>query len=624
MGPLALRNLRVELTALRRQGVELSPNRSPFLKLEARTELDDLAAAPNAAARSALAATLGRPLLTFNDHGNAALSTWARRQRQRLTQAAQAPYRPAGPVAPAAQPERGAASGPAVPPPGSGQAIRSRAADGLVDWLAARLLPDVQAYVRTPSVRPQLLLYVGRPGSGRRETLERLLPQLGLKRVEVTAAPGLNELLAALEVNLAATLGEAPPLPESTELARVGPLLMRAGPLAIVLRDAERLSRESVRLIDFLMGLSHPLLVIALTTPAGQAGLEGLLGHHDQPGWLQVIHAPALTPESLDAASLVALPAAQAQHADIRFEAIRQTEGFLAAIRSELPTLSSARGRLSPNLKRTLRAEVAVALGDEVAALQTLALLPGPFTEATAQGTLHQAGNQPEGPSGLEHRPARGLIRRALQACILERVDSVLAVRMPEIQLRLPDSAPLLCFRSELQRAALAGSLDADVRQSLKRRLCVVPVTAQSAGPEVSLTPLTAALGVGGASQTHHLPGGYAVLAREDGWTVMRLGAAGHTVPRLELNFTPPAHASRWQLQLRLQRLDRGPEDSGIHVLHSPSAGQRPQVLSARPWSQPLEEGAWVQAAGDLSGRHLCLSVQASDVILHLGHPQFS
>lgn len=608
-GIQALRNLRVELTALRRQGIELSPNRSPFLRLDSQTELDALAAAPSADACSTLAATLGRPLLDFNDLGNAVLATWARRQRQRLSKVAQVPatYRTAHCSGhPQSSGTEAAADADSAnrraPPDTPGAADR-----GLVEWLAAHVLPDIQAFVRTASAQPQLLLYVGRPGSGRRESLERLVPQLGLAKIEVTAGPSLDDLLTALEVNMVATLGEPASLPDLAGLSRVGRMIMKAGPLAIVLRDAERLGTDSVRLIDFLMGLSHPLLVIAMTTPAGQFHLEGLLGHHDQPGWFRVLHAPALTPESLNAA---------AQDGDSRFEAIRQTEGFLAAIRCQLPTSSSARGRLGQDLKRMLRAEAAVALGDGVEFMQILALLPGPFTEATAQGTLS--------PHGLESPRARRLLRRALQAGILERVDSVLAVQMPEMHLRLPDAAPLLWFCSELQRAALAGSLDADVRQNLKRRLCLLPLSAQPDGPEVTLTSAESVPQLSGPTSTRSLPGGYVLLARDDGWTVMRLGAANHAVPRLELNFTPAATARHWQLQLRVQRLEQRPEDSGVHLLKCDSAGHDRRTLDVRPWSPPLEQGQWLQARGEVSGRNLCVSVHASDVILHLGRPQFS
>lgn len=617
-GVQALRSLRVELTALRRRGIELSPNRSPVLRLEARTELDDLAAMLSVNARAGLAATLGRPLLDFQDHGNAALATWARRQRQRLSHAAQSrpPHTPQEPASVHDHPGTGV--GVTASDTSQGASTRSAlsaAAPGaladlkLVDWLATRVLPDFQAFVKPASLRPQLMLYVGRPGSGRRESLERLLPQLGLTQVEVTAGPSLDSLLTALEMNLVARLGEHVSPTNTPILSRTALMMMHAGPLALVLRDAERLGSESVRAIDFLMGLSHSLLVIAVTTPAGQPALERLLGHHDQPGWFHVIHAPALTPESLDGTVM-------AQDTDSRFETIRQTEGFLAAIRSQLPTSTAGRGRLNQDLKRTLSAEVAVALGDDMASFQLLALLPGAFTEAIAQGTL--------GQDGLTHRQVRALIRHALQAGILERVDRVMTVQLPDMDLRLPDAAPLFSFRSELQRAALAGLLDADVRQNFKRRLCVVPVTAQPSGPEVRLAPATSAPGLGGASRSCQLPGGYLLLTREDGWTVMRLGAADHAVPRLELNFTSAAPARRWQLHLRLQRLAGRPEDSGVHLLNSANATHRSAHLETQPWSQPLNEGAWMQAAGELDGRPLCLSVQASDIILHLGRPQFS
>lgn len=602
-GPQGLRNLRVELTALRRQGIELCPNRASSLRLDALTELDDLQKR-SSEGPGALVAALAQPLQTFNDHGNPVLAAWVQQQRQRLTQAVEqlsgAPARP--------------------------QAEPAVAADQhLVQWLAQRVLPEFQSFVH--DVRhPQLALYVGRPGSGRREALELVLAQLGLNQIEISAADRLNDLRSLLLIHLKAACQDgAPPnthrmvpdpAAQTPDLAELVPLLLQAGPLALVVRHAERLSREAARLIDLLMGLNRPLLLVAITTPAGQVPLEELLGHHDQPGWFHVIHAPALTPESLPVGGLQLAPGTDRPDSDTRFEIIRQTEGFLGAIRCQLPVSSSLRGRLGQRLQRTLRAEVTTGLGSDLTHLERLALLPGPFSEAVARDTLGRAGLDPGGTTRL--------LQRALQAGILERVDSVLSVQMPGAHLRLPDAAPLLCFRSELQRAALAGSLDAGERHRLKRPGCPLPTVVHAAGPGVAVSALTVSPTLLEPHVSTPLPGGYVLLTRTGGWSLLRLGAADHAVPRLELHFAVPSGAQHWQLRLRLQCwTPLAPADPGLHVLSGVSATSR--EVTAAPWPQPLEPGRWIQARGSLQGQPLPfgLSVQATNLIAHFEHPEF-
>ncbi|MFC4454792.1 hypothetical protein [Deinococcus sonorensis] len=600
-GPQGLRNLRVELTALRRLGIELSPNRSSSLSLHALTELDDLQQR-SGQARARLAATLTQPLLNFNDHGNPALGAWARRQRHHLTRAVE-------------QLVSAATSGAAQPSAPLGVPADRH----LVQWIADRILPELQSFVQGAR-HPQLALYVGRSGSGRRESLDLALTRLGLTQVEVTASASLDSMQLLLRANLMKALHQTEPqdVPqrvhrhgaEPSELSELTQLLMKAGPLAIVVHAGERLSLETTQLIDLMLGLARPLLVVVVATSAGRSQLEDLLSHHDQPGWFQVIAVPTLTPESLPA-RFGEDAASGSLDSDDRFEIIRQSEGFLAAIRCQLPSSASVRGRLGQRLHRTLHAELAVVLGADLEYLQVLALLPGPFSEVTALGTLSQA--------GLEIGRARWLLRHALQACILEHVDSVIAVRMPQRQVRLPDDARLLWFHSELQRAALAGSLDAGERHRLKPSVCTLPTVVEPSGPGITLTPSTTAPALVERHDSTLLPGGYVLLTRAGGWTVQRLGAAGHAVPRLELHFAAPAAARRWQFLVQLQR--RTGAEPGVQVLNG--AGQLFQQVRAEPWLQPLEPGGWMQAEGALRDQRLILAVQATDLILHLERPTF-
>ena len=73
-----------------------------------------------------------------------------------------------------------------------------------------------------------------------------------------------------------------------------------------------------------------------------------------------------------------------------------------------------------------------------------------------AQGILSE--------SGVGSSQVHALLKRAVQVGVLDRVDSVVTIQMPQMHARLLDTTPLLCFRSELQRAALASSLGASAR----------------------------------------------------------------------------------------------------------------------------------------------------------------
>ena len=327
-GQQGLRNLRVELTGLRQRGIELSPNRAPSLSLRATTELDDLQA-QSGEARVRLRQDWRRPLQNFTDHGNPELAAWARRQRQRLTQSINH-------LVSLTQNQQ-------VPAPLGISPLINSVDQHPVQWLADRVLPELQAF--TQGVRhPQLAICVGRSGSGRRECLDLVLPRLGLTQVEIPAASSLDQLCSQLMVGLMTVPKERASqealgslqdqVPEAADLSTLIHLLMQAGPLAIVLRHAERITIAGVQMIDFLMGLGRPLLVVAVTTFAGQPRLEKMLGHHDQPGWFQEIEVPALTPESLP--TQMDWPGLDLD-SDARFEIIRQTEGFLGASRCQLP-----------------------------------------------------------------------------------------------------------------------------------------------------------------------------------------------------------------------------------------------------------------------------------------------
>ncbi|MFC4639971.1 hypothetical protein [Deinococcus hohokamensis] len=574
-GKAGLQNLRVELSVLRRQGLDLSPHRAPHLTLRAVLR-------PSVPGQE--------PLADFNDHGNPLLRDWAEQQRLRLRLLGTAP----GLDLPTTSPS-GAASAEAGP----------------LAWLASQLRVRLEPVVAAARHRPQLLVYVGRQASGRRETLRRLLPELGLSVVEVSAAPSSDEMLPSLLLNLCPLLeGSArhdaetllhTPHPDLL-LAHLGRLLRSVrAPLAVVLHGAERLGPQSVGMVNFLMDLPRPLLTVAVTTPAGAEGLEVLLSAHARPGQLHVAAVPLLTTESFtDPAGTFA------QHA----ERVRQSEGWLAAASSpELQApLSGLRARLNADVKRVLRAEVSAA-GLELAAFRLLAAVPSPFPEGTALKLLTGRGRT--------EAQAHAILEAGLATGVLERVADVLEVTLPQGTARVPDGLYPLAFASELQRAALAAGLDPSERTSLRQVAGPPPVSRPRLSGVLDAQP-TPPPARPQLSQAHRLPSGFLLLQGEGSFSVMRLGAPGHTAPTLYVQLGAPPDAQNWQFDFQLQGIDPAALRSPLHVV-APAGGDRgPAALLG--WSGDLEPDTWYRASGPLAagGRRLRLCLQGSDVLVHV------
>lgn len=577
-GKAGLQNLRVELSVLRRQGIDLSPHRAPHLTLRA-------VLAPAAPGQA------DEPLADFNDHGNPLLRDWAAQQRLRLR------HQGAGPGLPTTSlPAANAEAGPLA-------------------WLASQLRARLEPVMAAARQRPQLLVYVGRQASGRRESLRRLLPDLGFSVVELTAGPSSDEMLPSLLLNLCPLLEggarqDAEALlhtPPESMLAQLGRLLRSVrSPLAVVVHCAERFSAQSIGMLDFLMDLPRPLLTVAVTTPAGAEGLELLLSAHARPGQVHVAAVPLLSTESFaDPAS--DQPGAFAQHA----ERVRQSEGWLAAASSpELQApLSGLRARLNADVKRILRAEVSAA-GLALPAFRVLAAVPSPFSESTALKLLTGGGRS--------EAEAHAILEAGLASGVLERVADVVEVSLPQVTARVPDGLYPLAFTSELQRAALAAGLDPSERTSLRQLAGPLPLSRPRLSGVLEARPaaLPATLR---RAQTHRLPGGFLLLPAEDGFSVMRLGAPGHAAPTLYVQLGAPPETRGWQFDLQLQGLDPAAVRPAVHVVAPDTREREPAALLA--WSSDLAPDTWYRVAGTLgaAGRpQLRLCVQGNDVLMHV------
>ncbi|MFC4424662.1 hypothetical protein [Deinococcus navajonensis] len=581
-GKAALQNLRVELSVLRRQGLDLSPHRAPHLTLRATL-------------KPPLPGQSSEPLADFNDHGNPLLRDWAEKQRLRLRHLGGMP-----------QPGRSRADLPGA----------SDAEAGPLAWLTSQLRDRMEPIVASARHRPQLLVYIGRQASGRRETLRRLLPELGVSLVELTAGPSSDEMLPNLLLNLSPLLeggarqdAEAllhTPHPDLLQ-AQLGRLLRGVrSPLAVVLHNAERLSAQSMGVVNFLMDLPRPLLTVAVTTPAGAEGLEVLLSGHARPGQLHVEAVPLLTTESF-----ADPPGAFAQHA----ERVRQAEGWLAAATSpELQApLSGLRARLNADLKRVLRAEISAA-GLELSAFRLLAAVPSPFSEGTALKLLTSRGRS--------EAQAHAILEAGLATSTLERVADVVEVCLPQATARVPDGLYPLAFTSELQRAALATGLDPSERTSLRQLTGTPPASRPRISgvlePQPTATPARPQL-----SRTHRLPGGHLLLQGEGSFSVLRLGAPGHTASTLYVQLSAPPDARNWQFDLQLQGIDPAALQAGVHVV-DPGSGQRGPV-TLLGWGSDLEPDTWYRVTGPLAAGvpRLRLCVQGSDVLAHVTDIRF-
>ncbi|PTA69767.1 hypothetical protein C8263_01775 [Deinococcus arcticus] len=596
-----LQNLRVELSALRRVGVSLGPARAATLQSPLSTDLDLWEEDQDPDLDRWLSALGPAPLSGLDDPAHPALAAWLARGRAAL----------------GARVRRALRRRLDREPPARAEDARRRLStqgwhlDELPGPAPTALAATLAPVLARAQGEVQALLYTGRAASGRGELLSAALRAAGWHPVGVTVVPSVAHLLASLVLQLRRHLSpvlqaEADALLASSagaerDLVALSGLLRHLGqPVAFVLRGAEGLNEDTARALGFMLNWPATLLLALITTPQGEGRVRAHLGTAAAPGRLTTAEHPPLTPAEVAAL----LPPGRAHDA---VEILRQSEGWWPAARALAATPDVAvRRRLDPALRTLLATELRAALSDPDR-LAPLAALPAPFAQAQALDVLTQEGaTVPE---------AEATLRAALRSGILERVPaSFQAALAPDRPVRPLDGEQPLAFVSELQRAMLAGVLDASARTRL-RTWAPQPLTRTGPvqpWPAQALAAPTSLLG----AEVRALGFGYRLLQAAHGFTLLRCGLPEHHAPELALQVgAPPAPRWHWQLAACVARRD-APAHHRPFALRLQRPGQpAPEVLLPA-----LEVGRWVQLSGTGQGPVLEVLCAGANVVLHVAN----
>lgn len=615
-----LGSLRVELSKLRQLGIELSPERAPLLRSTVPTDLHSLTQWTPAGDMEWLR---GLPLGGLDEAMTPALLPWLHQQRSRLEQDIQRVLQQALVQAVSEQQtvyaaqirDRAAAWGWTLSEPAPQQDFHPARA------LAAGLTADLLRAARQAERAPHVLLFVGRHGSGRREALQAALENHPWPAVHLDAVAYSTLLVMSLMMRLLPVLREdlrpalhalmARSLPADQAMTALSALLLaHNSPLVVVIHGAESLGDDVAPLFDFALNWPLPFLLVLVSTDAGEGAVTRLLGRHVRPERFSLSRTRPLCADDLRSPDLPTplLPATE-RHL---FQVARQSEGWATAALGllHMPQPLAQRVPMPPEVRAVLIGEAYQAMGNHLAVLAPLAALPGPFSVSLALATLRRVLHGIEADQTLE---------RALSTGLLERVPEYLDVALPSGTFSVPDGDHPLAFRSELQRAALAGTLDSALRASLRQASPAAPSAAQASPLSVQGAVSRSALPADPMTQTTiSLPGGYRLHFAPDVATLLRLGARGHHPPEVRLHFRTPEHATQWQFTFCVETVHTGEEAFPLWIL-GPDAATPPLPIVVP------QDCQWFSASGPLSapGASLVIGMRARDLILHLADLEF-
>lgn len=654
---LALQNLRVELSNLRRLGVDLGPSRAPLLNAQATTDLDAWEQALNQDLSTWLAALGERLLDGLDEPSNPGLTIWLEQQRQELTKRIEATLQRRFELE-------------SVRSPGNAALILERATHlglTLVDtvkppqplpWIATAVAAPIHLALSHAQRQPHLLIYTGRYASGREDTVATVLTGAGWRHLAVTASRSPRHLLASVLLQLRLQL--PPDLQEQTDtlLGSLGndeydqlklcQLLMRwRHPVALILNGAEALNSETAPMLEFMLNWPLQLLIVAIARPSAEGSIRQLFGQHV--GISRITSVPAAELNSNAVASLC-----QGPSTTTHLEILRQAEGWLPAV-----TFLANHGgglerrvRFSPHLRHLLLSDVHAGTGYEPRSYARLAGLNGPFTETQAAQVLAENGVTPAEVSNM--------LRVGLRSGLLERVPVQLTVSTSGAVMRTADGERPLDFTSEQQRAALAGLLDGDERWHLRTIFSPQTLYAPggqlwpvriSCGPCPTLTessnqePSAAPNELLEPESAYFLGCGFRLLRRGPLLTLMRLGMPGHTAPAAALTF-PATHTYpdgteqplpraiwRWSLDFKIsvpRDLD-GEVPVAVRVQLPGQLGPdllRPGLLNSNQKSAgpppTLQAGQWYQMEGPGTGSSLEFICTSPDLLVQVTDVQFT
>lgn len=612
-----LANLRVELAALRKQGLDLFPSRQALLSLHARLDLDawlETGRTLGGADPSGwLAALRGLPLSGLEDLGTPAFQEWVAARRWaileqvevalgevRAEQLARGHHARAELVR--LRGERlglhlpGTAFGTALPgspspPPGERPAPPPEEPGeepGLCGDLSFRGAAEAEVLrrvaARAERGEPQLVVLTARRGAGKRTLISETFRDTPWQVVQVQGDGPRSLVVAAVAQQLLRLLPSElhPPLravlhggsSENEELAQLADSATRSGrPLVFVLHDLSGAGPALASAVRLVLDLPAPLLLVLCTASEYDRGrVTRGLGTLD----LGRVHHLTLAPPSLGA-TVQALRERWpgAERGDLHAWAGRlqqQSDGWLLHLRALLdnPPAEGRRAPLPAPVQQALLAEMGGWPPELAHALPAWSLIYGGFDEDLA--------------SRLAGLDAALLLREAVARGLLSPASPVEEVHLPALTYRASDLVTRVTFGSEPLRTVLAATLDASQRRRQRailaeHYLSTQPALALDYAERAGLTDLAAqararlpqAPPPGGlpppaaaAAPPPTRPGparevrtgnSYRLL-QEGGWlSVLRYGTyAPAPAPRLALRFALLG-LGRWTLTARLDLL---------------------------------------------------------------------
>ncbi|EYB69284.1 hypothetical protein DEIPH_ctg009orf0027 [Deinococcus phoenicis] len=606
----ALRNLRVELTRLKGQGVSPFPARRPMLSLNCATDLESWLRKPDPRHERELNDWLSRlrgPALSgLEDLGSSAFRGWVDQQRsvihdqieERLG-TAHARFQARGQAQAAAlvraradllglqlPPDTGV-TGRAADPPAHAAASPSELHFEWPEQLAA-----LRQVLDRAQQAPQLVLFRGHSGT-RRRFLADAVQGTPWQAVQVQASSQRQLLQAALAQQLARLLppelrAEAQALPADPDVAliRLAGLLGQAEvPLLIAVHDARRVPAWLMQVLKFVLDLPSPLVLVLTTTSAQYlADLRRALGTVGGPHQ-HTLTLPALSVRGVMRAMAAsgAPEASDTRHARAA-QLVQRSEGWPLHVRALLREGSDlTRGDL--RLPDVVREELLAGLGD----------LPGGVREALARLAQMHDHFGPDLAEALLGGAAPDVLRAGTGAGVLLPAGRREALSLPDLRYRSNDAEPHLAFASEALRSALASTLPAAERHALRCTLAALLLEAQPAlshlyAERAGLTDLAAAARAawpvlpeagcrsapltpielvegpavqpgaaprGAGRRESHTPNGYRVALEDGGLEVLRRGRLGPPPP-LTLAL-PGSSGGPWALTARLDVAGRSP-----------------------------------------------------------------
>ena len=671
--PDALRNLRVELARLKGRGVDPFPARQPMLTLSCPTDLDGWLAASHPAEERDLIGWLshlhGPALSGLEDLGTPDFQAWVDQQRQMIhdrieerLRFALSRYEQQGQDACAALVcaradllglELGA---PHPPVDHTVPAFR---------WPAQEeRLRQVLGQARESS---QLVLLQGHSET-RRELLRRLVKDTPWTAVQLQATDRQPLLLAALTQHLRQTMAadQRASLPAThshdpeTALIELGQLMGAVDqPLLIALHDLPHPAQWPEwmgPMLGFLLDLPLPLVLVVSTISPGVAGsLRPRLGQFAGPR----LHSVALPPVSVQdvVRILDRLPAPDALHGSVPDD-LRRAHATRLVQRSEgIPMY--IRAMLDSN-DRALDTDARLPVSVRDRLLAHLSGLPTPLREQFARLAQIYGRFDPALAATLLGETAPEVLRTGLHNGVLVPAGASERLTLPQLTHRISDTENHLIFASEVLRSALASSLPATERQTVRATLAKLLLVsephlsliyaARAGLPELSeaadaaLPPppipserqactqlVGAPEALPHARHEVHTPNGYRVGLDSGYLEVLRRGPPG-PAPLLTLRL-PGQGAGQWTLSARVDVAS--PAQPGAPLspfLLGVQTGAGPRVVYAtgtmpdqsvegmvQRFGGVLPLGHWFSLTGQGEAGLLELSVRSRDVALTVG-----